>query len=911
LFNFVPGILLAWALLFGTKLDKWTKLLIGLVLSWVVVPLLGVLEFSFLGIGYTPTVFAINWILVAGVSAFFLFKQGQLFATPSRVSRKIRKYVSNESQEPEARDVNAWVSKHKVGIIFAFLLVLGIYGRIATSWSTSFFEFDPYYYHGLTEKVINTGGLPNISDDVYFTIDGSHQYTMRFPPLLHWMEAGNWFIYHAITGGAYDKFSLMLLDELYPPIADALMAGLGFVLVALVYGRYAGLVTAAFLVLLPQLMHKFAAGVAEQQPFGLMLAVALFAAFAIAVKMRSKRAFAVTALIAVASPLASQQYVWPFGVLVIYVGLQSLWSYWRKELDEQLVLPLAGTVFAQFVGTFLFEYYRVFRYGFPDNLAMLAAAVGVWCVALWYAPKLKFFENKARWMPLAAVVGVLFIASLLPILSGGRNPLGAGINYVQDVLSYTGYSPLEHTIQESGGTTAAYFEASFGVLNPYVVLFAVALFGAIGIISTFLGREKNELLLLYMILVIPVTYVGFSKVKFLVHMGIGLAIGAGFALGEFSRLLEEWSEKIGLDRAKARRTALIILLVIAVPALLVEAFYFTGSPVAVSCDPGVNSLTKFIALPFKTIPSAINGLCGARLSSDWVETTAWMRSNTPQGSRFVSWWDYGHWITFLDERKSVLSPSNVWNDLDQFVANAFVDNVTSLYDVMRLHNVQYVLVDNQLIPKYGALVYLSGTCDKQLHPLCPDEKRIPNWQSGAGGSAYELTHQFEYLYLLDQACPGVPGAQLPAVQSTASNYAGKPVVYCAADSNFLLLTDKGVNNTYSRKFQITQTPAEMNNANVSYLLPYQQNVFLNINPDYSFMGLKSKLFESAFVRLYLRESLPGFELVFTSKNGEVKIFKYTGQPTASTPASSSTIALPTPSPTATPSPASNATNSTS
>ena len=46
-------------------------------------------------------------------------------------------------------------------------MVLSFYPRIATSWKTDFFEFDPYFYAKLSEKVVRGGEIPFHSDEVY------------------------------------------------------------------------------------------------------------------------------------------------------------------------------------------------------------------------------------------------------------------------------------------------------------------------------------------------------------------------------------------------------------------------------------------------------------------------------------------------------------------------------------------------------------------------------------------------------------------------------------------------------------------------------------------------------------------------------------------------------------------------
>jgi len=124
-------------------------------------------------------------------------------------------------------------------------------------------------------------------------------------------------------------------------------------------------------------------------------------------------------------------------------------------------------------------------------------------------------------------------------------------------------------------------------------------------------------------------------------------------------------------------------------------------------------------------------------------------------------------------------------------------------------------------------------------------------------------------------CPSsVSPVAMTAVQSSMG------ATFCVGKDEMLLLERTGLNESYSRKFVVEgneelvglQNPEK----NVSYLFPYSETQLLNVNPDLSPYGLSSGLLDSAFVRLFLFESLPGFEKVYSSPNNLVKIYKYAG-----------------------------------
>lgn len=53
---------------------------------------------------------------------------------------------------------------------------------------------------------------------------------------------------------------------------------------------------------------------------------------------------------------------------------------------------------------------------------------------------------------------------------------------------------------------------------------------------------------------------------------------------------------------------------------------------------------------------------GSRLIiDDYREAYYWLKQNTPQDSKIMSWWDYGYQITGMANR-TVLVDNNTWNN---------------------------------------------------------------------------------------------------------------------------------------------------------------------------------------------------------------------------------------------------------
>lgn len=361
--------------------------------------------------------------------------------------------------------------------------------------------------------------------------------------------------------------------------------------------------------------------------------------------------------------------------------------------------------------------------------------------------------------------------------------------------------------------------------------------------------------------------------KFILHLGFALAVGAGVLIGEliarrqFIHNYFKLGESIETPGKWLTGFAIVLVLIFG----SVQVFGFSGKA------PGA-------------VNSVIN-LGNSQISQDWLDAMSWLKNNTSYNNpvlvnnckvkfghdcRVISWWDYGHWTAFLGETKTVLDPGNQFEFLDQQVAYGFVDNQTAFRKIMGYHNASHVLVDYQLLDKWGALVYLSGTCQKTSYsdnsteviaPNCPDNRGIVDWQKGAGADVYEVEHYFERLSSNGQ-CPFSQNMLL--LQGTFGS------VYCVSQDQMIPVDRSGLRTDLARGYQGVNLAApsiEEIDTNKHYLIPVSQTSFIDVNPDLRIAGRESKVINATYTRLYVFENLPGFKLVYRSKNGEVKIFE--------------------------------------
>eukprot|EP00824_Muranothrix_gubernata_P023472 TRINITY_DN6298_c0_g2_i1.p1 TRINITY_DN6298_c0_g2~~TRINITY_DN6298_c0_g2_i1.p1 ORF type:complete len:698 (+),score=146.06 TRINITY_DN6298_c0_g2_i1:92-2185(+) len=100
---------------------------------------------------------------------------------------------------------------------------------------------------------------------------------------------------------------------------------------------------------------------------------------------------------------------------------------------------------------------------------------------------------------------------------------------------------------------------------------------------------------------------------------------------------------------------------------------------------------------------------GRIIFDDFREAYYWLRQNTPEDAKIMSWWDYGYQITAMANR-TVIVDNNTWNNSHiALVGMAMASDEEISYKIMRSLDVDYVLVI------FGGLVgYASDDINKFL-----------------------------------------------------------------------------------------------------------------------------------------------------------------------------------------------------
>ncbi|GBP66289.1 Dolichyl-diphosphooligosaccharide--protein glycosyltransferase subunit STT3A [Eumeta japonica] len=115
---------------------------------------------------------------------------------------------------------------------------------------------------------------------------------------------------------------------------------------------------------------------------------------------------------------------------------------------------------------------------------------------------------------------------------------------------------------------------------------------------------------------------------------------------------------------------------------------------------------------------------GARIIfDDFREAYTWLKMNTPEDAKVMSWWDYGYQITAMANR-TVIVDNNTWNNTHiSRVGQAMASTEDRAYEIMRELDVDYVLVifgglvgySSDDINKFLWMVRIGGSTERGAH----------------------------------------------------------------------------------------------------------------------------------------------------------------------------------------------------
>lgn len=294
-----------------------------------------------------------------------------------------------------------------------------------------------------------------------------------------------------------------------------------------------------------------------------------------------------------------------------------------------------------------------------------------------------------------------------------------------------------------------------------------------------------------------------------------------------------------------------------------------------------------------------------RINDYWIDSMEWIKTSTENNSRTISWWDYGHWINYLGQKNTVLRNEHSSAKMIGEVAYDYIAGTAGeLRSYMKYTGANYALFDQELVlggltgGKFGALNYLSCARNNET-----DVSRAPST------SICEFNHRWEIIYVPKQnpqSCTVSPSTLKAGVVAFKLAYtpdeSGRFVkslypipTYCIADAK--LATNETVQAAYYLNQTYPNGDLKLNKAFIRG--GCNTNDGFNCDSNGQFTGAimfytKEKkwlengevvdgyadrlnsgtyFYDSNLYKGFFLNEIEGFNFVYQTKNGEVKIYK--------------------------------------
>jgi asparagine N-glycosylation enzyme membrane subunit Stt3 len=514
------------------------------------------------------------------------------------------------------------------------------------------------------------------------------------------------------------------------------------------------IIATAFFVSMPSLLHRTTAGVPEKEAGGILLLFFAFYLFIAALQSKNKRnAF----IIGLASGLATSllNITWG-GVQLVFLSVEMamLVYFFLRSITKENYLAFAGWISALtfFSGCIPFFAERSgYLIGLLDTRITQIAYFVFFMITVDLFLTGRIYRKKNFKLPrlifsLLLTLGVALIALLL------INPSSI-INFASELkkqlLHPVGTDRIALTVAENNQPYFGTWKGTFR-MRYFWLFFAAAVLLFYEAIQKLKRSEKYVLATIYALFLICLIFSryssesvlnGTSTISQFVYFGGFVIFILSFAAIYFNAYKSKEIQKFK-DINKEIILLLVMFFVVIVSARGAVRLFFLLAPVTTILTGFISvdlvdralrskdeiyrvvfwaiAITIIILIVFPPIPSVksfstlsvfarstaaeAQGTRPGYYEMLWQQAMAWVRENTPKDAVFSHWWDYGYWVQTIGERATFLDGGNAYGWWDHQMGRYVLtgQNEQEALEVLKTHNVSYLLIDHTDIGKYPA-----------------------------------------------------------------------------------------------------------------------------------------------------------------------------------------------------------------
>ncbi|KAK3268374.1 Dolichyl-diphosphooligosaccharide--protein glycosyltransferase subunit stt3b, variant 2 [Cymbomonas tetramitiformis] len=544
-------------------------------------------------------------------------------------------------------------------------------------------EFDPYFNYRATLVLANKG---------YYEFWNWFDHESWYPlgrivggtvyPGLMWTAANLYWLLQLVTLTA----SLREVCVLTAPLFAALTAMLGYALGAEIRDRQTGLLAAALLAICPGYISRSVAGSFDNEGVAIFALLLTFYFFIKAVNSGSIAWSVAASLAYFYMASAWGGYVFVINLVPLYVVVMLLSGRFSERLYiAYSVFYIMGMLLAMQIRFIGFQHVQSGEH----SMAMVTfALLQVYMLLAWIKARIADPAKFRLVMRLiVAAAGALGMAALgAAVLTGKISPWTGRFYALLDPTFAKEHIPIIASVSEHQPTTWSSFFFDLHMLmllvptgvhfcfkrltdaNVFLILYAMCSFYFAGVMVRLMLVTAPAMVLLSSIAISAMLTTYCQQLRAPAAPAAKLVKQSGGKSGGSAGNHLEGQREV----AAGMTVGIFILL-----------SFFVRHSTWVTAE----------AYSSPSIVLAAKQSDGSRmLFDDFREAYYWLRHNTPEDAKVMSWWDYGYQISVMANR-TILVDNNTWNNTHiATVGRALCSSEEDAYYIMRGLDVDYVLV---------------------------------------------------------------------------------------------------------------------------------------------------------------------------------------------------------------------------
>ncbi len=638
-------------------------------------------------------------------------------------------------------------------LLFLTVLVLGTNIRLQnlpllvdqTSGEYIPLALDPFYFLRVAETIVEHGGMPAIDSMRYplLNIPFTNELTPKAVVLMY------------KTANLFGDYSLQYIDVISPVVFFALGLIVFFFLVyVLTNSKWIALLSSSFLAFVPPYLYRTMAGFSDHESIGMLMFFSVMLVYVLAIKYLEKdrigiikiSLLAITTAFLTIITLMSWGGVGAFVFMIIPFSFLLIWIVKFKKENETKLLQYLSFYITWVAFTFIFGI--IFNYTFSAIIGRFTSSsgiIGAFVFGFIIVDSILYFllskehlvkEKLKKYRIIFSVLGTIVLGTLMLFLAG-KNVFQIVLSIWSVLMQPFGTERIALTVAENAQPFLVDWIGQIGS-----ILFWMSFFGIV-VIGTELGRKilsKKGKITFSIIWVLLISGILFSKyAPSSIFNGDNFISKGIYLLGIIIFLIYGlkiyFNDEMKLDSSLILLASFMLISVISIKSasriffLIVPFACISASFLIFKIKDYIkdnkDDLLKwlYIILLILLIAGSLQVLyksygivdaqstyTGPSANAQWQEAMSWVRENTPEGSIFVHWWDYGYWVQYLGERPTITDGGHGNPFWDHLIGRYLLTTPSpiSALRFMKAQNVSYLLIDQTDLGKYPAYSKIAG-----------------------------------------------------------------------------------------------------------------------------------------------------------------------------------------------------------